>query len=389
MLSIIVTNMNLTAPMTRPTICRLIALLAAGFVSAAQAQSADPIRISPDQLAKAGVVFAAVKPASTAGVGVRLAGSVVYPPNRIEIVSAPAAGVVQAVLVNSLENVKAMQALARLHSPQLLEWQRDYVQLAAQLELATKKTERDENLFKEGIIAASRLQDTRNQLAQAQVAVQERAQMLKLAGMRQAAIATLASQHGLNPVIDIQTPRGGTVLELMVAPGQRVEAGAPLVKLARAGELWLELQASRMQGDQIAIGDTVNVRACKESGRVSAIAPQMAEQSQLVIVRATLPGADRCLRAGQYLEATISSKTVPQTGWLVPAGALVRDAGRELLFVRDAKGVRPLNVTVITRDATSAVVQGALQDGVQVAVQGTANLKGIWLGLGVPAAGAK
>ena len=381
--------MNLTAPMTRPTICRLIALLAAGFVSAAQAQSADPIRISPDQLAKAGVVFAAVKPASTAGVGVRLAGSVVYPPNRIEIVSAPAAGVVQAVLVNSLEHVKAMQALARLHSPQLLEWQRDYVQLAAQLELATKKTERDENLFKEGIIAASRLQDTRNQLAQAQVAVQERAQMLKLAGMRQAAIATLASQHGLNPVIDIQTPRGGTVLELMVAPGQRVEAGAPLVKLARAGELWLELQASRMQGDQIAIGDTVNVRACKESGRVSAIAPQMAEQSQLVIVRATLPGADRCLRAGQYLEATISSKTVPQTGWLVPAGALVRDAGRELLFVRDAKGVRPLNVTVITRDAASAVVQGALQDGVQVAVQGTANLKGIWLGLGVPAAGAK
>ena len=389
MLSIIVTNMNLTAPMTRPTICRLIALLAAGFVSAAQAQSADPIRISPDQLAKAGVVFAAVKPASAAGVGVRLAGSVVYPPNRIEIVSAPAAGVVQAVLVNSLEHVKAMQALARLHSPQLLEWQRDYVQLAAQLELATKKTERDENLFKEGIIAASRLQDTRNQLAQAQVAVQERAQMLKLAGMRQAAIATLASQHGLNPVIDIQTPRGGTVLELMVAPGQRVEAGAPLVKLARAGELWLELQASRMQGDQIAIGDTVNVRACKESGRVSAIAPQMAEQSQLVIVRATLPGADRCLRAGQYLEATISSKTVPRTGWLVPAGALVRDAGRELLFVRDAKGVRPLNVTVITRDAASAVVQGALQDGVQVAVQGTANLKGIWLGLGVPAAGAK
>ncbi len=389
MLSIIVTNMKLTAPMTRPTICRLIALLAAGFVSAAQAQSADPIRISPDQLAKAGVVFAAVKPASTAGVGVRLAGSVVYPPNRIEIVSAPAAGVVQAVLVNSLEHVKAMQALARLHSPQLLEWQRDYVQLAAQLELATKKTERDENLFKEGIIAASRLQDTRNQLAQAQVAVQERAQMLKLAGMRQAAIATLASQHGLNPVIDIQTPRGGTVLELMVAPGQRVEAGAPLVKLARAGELWLELQASRMQGDQIAIGDTVNVRACKESGRVSAIAPQMAEQSQLVIVRATLPGADRCLRAGQYLEATISSKTVPQTGWLVPAGALVRDAGRELLFVRDAKGVRPLNVTVITRDAASAVVQGALQDGVQVAAQGTANLKGIWLGLGVPAAGAK
>ena len=174
-----------------------------------------------------------------------------------------------------------------------------------------------------------------------------------------------------------------------MAPGQRVEAGAPLVKLTRTGELWLELQASRIQGDQIAIGDTVKVRACKESGRVSAIAPQMAEQSQLVIVRATLPGADRCLSAGQYLEASISSKTVPQTGWLVPAGALVRDARRELLFVRDAKGVRLLSVTVITRYTASAVVQGAMQDGAQVAAQGTVNLKGIWLGLGVPTAGAK
>ena len=168
-------NMKPIAFMTRSTICRLNALLVAGFVSAALAQSTDPIRISLDQLAKAGVVFAAVKPASAAGVGVRLAGSVVYPPNRIEIVSAPATGVVQAVFFNSLENVKATQALTRLHSPQLLEWQRDYLQLAAQLELATTKTERDENLFKESIIAASRLQDTRNQLAQAQVAVQARA----------------------------------------------------------------------------------------------------------------------------------------------------------------------------------------------------------------------
>lgn len=380
--------MKLTA-LIRPATYRFAALLSTAFVSAALAQSAEPIRITQDQLTKAGVVFAAVKPASTAGVGVRLAGSVVYPPNRIEIVSAPAAGVVQAVLVNSLDSVKAGQALARLHSPQLLEWQRDYVQLAARLQLAIQKAERDDSLFKEGIIAASRLQETRNQLAQAQVAVQERAQMLKLAGMQPATIARLASQQGLNPVISIQTQRSGTVLELMVAPGQRVEAGAPLVKLARGGELWLELQASRAQGNQIAVADTVNVSGCKESGRVSAIAPQMAEQSQLVIVRATQPGAERCLRAGQYVEATISSKTVPQTGWLVPAGALVRDAGRELLFIRDTKGVRPLSVTVITRDAESAIVQGALQDGTQIATRGTANLKGIWLGLGVPAAGAK
>jgi len=381
--------MTSTVLTPRFAIYRLCTILAVGFACAALAQSADPLRITNDQLAKAGVVFASIKPASAAGAGMRLAGSVVYPPNRIEIISAPAAGVVQAVLVNSLDSVKAGQALTRLHSPQLLEWQRDYVQLAAQLALATQKAERDDSLFKEGIIAASRLQETRNQLVQAQVAVQERSQMLKLAGMGEAAIANLASRQGLNPVIPVHAPRNGTVLELMVVAGQRVEAGAPLVRVARGGELWLELQASRAQGDQIAMADTVNVRGCKASGRVSAIAPQMTEHSQLVIVRATLPGAERCLRPGQYLEATISSKTVPLTGWLVPSGALVRDAGRELVFVRETQGVRALSVKVMTRDAESAIVQGALQAGAEVAIRGTANLKGLWLGLGVPAAGAK
>lgn len=380
--------MTITA-LTRSANYRFVALLFAAFASLALAQPVEPIRITQDQLTKAGVVFTVIKPSGTAGVGIRLAGSVIYPPNRIEIVSAPAGGVVQSVRINSLDSAKAGQTLVQLHSPQLLEWQRDYVQLAAQLQLAAQKAGRDDSLFNEGIIAASRLQETRNQLAQAQVAVQERAQMLKLAGMREAAIANLASQHGLNPVISIQAQRSGTVLELMVAPGQRVEAGAPLVKLARSGELWLELQASRAQGNQIAVADTVNVGGCKESGRVSAIAPQMALQSQLVIVRATLPGAERCLRAGQYVEAIINSKAGTQTGWLVPAGALVRDTGRELLFVRDTKGVRPLSVTVITRDAESAIVQGAFQTGAQVATQGTANLKGIWLGLGVPAAEPK
>jgi RND family efflux transporter MFP subunit len=368
--------------------------ISAGFAGSlfcvmALAQSPAAIRISDAQLAKAGVVFAAINPASVAGEGIRLAGSAVYPPSRIEIVSAPAAGVVQAVLINSMDKVKAGSTLVRLHSPALLEWQREYVQLETQLGLAIKKAERDESLFNDGIIAASRLQETRNQLVQSRVAVQERTQMLQLAGMSNAAIKTLAGQHGLNPALTVKSTLNGTVLELMVAAGQRVEAGAPLAKLARSGELWLELQASRAQGEQIKAGDLVRLSACKQAGQVTAIAPQMAEQSQLVIVRASLPGAEQCLRAGQYVEASISSRSAPQAGWQIPAAALVRQSGREFIFVRDAGGVKALAVQVISRGAEQSIVSGALQANMQVATQGTANLKGIWLGLGAPKTGAQ
>jgi RND family efflux transporter MFP subunit len=359
------------------------------FVNTVLAQSSGQIRLSEAQLAKSGISFTEIKAVSTATEGLRLAGSVVYPPNRIEIISTPAAGVVQAVLVNSMDRVKIGQVLARLHSPELLQWQRDYVQQTTQLELATKKAERDESLFNEGIIAASRLQETRNQLQQSRVAVQERAQMLKLSGMSASAVARLNSQSGLNPLIEIHSQSGGSVLELMLQPGQRVEAGAALAKVARGGELWLELQASRAQGDQIAMGDTVNVGACKQSGKVTAIAPQMFEQSQLVIVRASLPGAEQCLRPGQYLEAAISSKQLPSSGWVIPSAALVRNGGSEFIFVRNAAGVKPVVVTVLTRAVDHLIVQGPLTAGLQVAVQGTASLKGIWLGLGVSGSEAK
>ena len=369
--------------------CKLLAGLLICLSQAAWSQAPIQIRISAAQIDKAGIRFSEVQSAQSATEGLRLAGSAVTPPNRMEVVSTPAAGVVQALLVNSLENVKAGQTIARIHSPELLQWQREYVQQFTQLEMITKKAERDESLLNDGIISAGRAQETRNHLQQARVAVQERAQMLKLAGLSDAAIARLNYPSGLTPVIDIRSTAGGSVLEWMVTPGQRVEAGAPLAKVARAGELWLELQASRAQGEQIAVGDVVKTKSCTQSGKVLAIATQLSESNQLVMVRASLPGADKCLKPGQYLEATISNKTPPVSGWSLPSTALVRNGSNEFVFVRNAEGVQAIPVKVVSRAIDQVIVQGALTAKQSIAVQGLASLKGMWLGLGTTGAETK
>lgn len=363
--------------------CWLTLGLLACLTHVAWAESSHQIRISTQQIEKAGIRFSEVQNAHTAPEGLRLAGSAITPPNRMEVISTPAGGVVQTLLVNSLDQVTAGQTLARIHSPELLQWQREYVQQFTQLDLMIKKAERDESLFNDGIISAGRVQETRNLLQQARVAAQERAQMLKLAGLNDNAIARLHNPAALNPVIDIRTTTGGSVLEWMVTPGQRVEAGTPLAKVARAGELWLELQASRTQAEQIAIGDVVKTKACPRSGKVIAVASQLTESSQLIMVRASLPGADKCLKPGLYLEATISNKALASSGWLLPATALVRNGTSEYVFVRNAEGVQAIPVTVMSRAIDKVVVQGALAAQQQVAIQGLASLKGIWLGLGV------
>ena len=369
--------------------CKLLAGLLVCLSQAAWSQAPIQIRISAAQIDQAGIRFSEVQSAQSTNEGLRLAGSAVTPPNRMEVVSTPAAGVVQTLLVNSLDTVKAGQTIARIHSPELLQWQREYVQQFTQLDMITKKAERDESLLNDGIISAGRAQETRNLLQQARVAVQERAQMLKLAGLSESAIARLNNPSGLTPVIDIRSTAGGSVLEWMVTPGQRVEAGAPLAKVARAGELWLELQASRAQGEHIAVGDVVKTKACAQSGKVLAIATQLSTSNQLVMVRASLPGADKCLKPGQYLEATISSKTPPVSGWSLPSTALVRNGSNEFVFVRNADGVQAVPVTVESRAIDQVIVQGALTAKQSIAIQGLASLKGLWLGLGVTGAEAK
>ena len=369
--------------------CKLVAGLLICLSHAAWAQAPVQIRISAAQIEKAGIRFSEVQSAQSATEGLRLAGSAVTPPNRMEVVSTPAAGVVQALLVNSLENVKAGQAIARIHSPELLQWQRDYVQQHTQLEMITKKAERDESLFNDGIISAGRVQETRNLLQQARVAEQERAQMLKLAGLSDSAIARLHNPSGLSPVIEIKSSAGGSVLEWMVTPGQRIEAGAPLAKVARSGELWLELQASRAQAEHIAVGDVVKTKSCAQAGKVTAVASQLSESNQLIMVRASLPSADKCLKPGQYLEATISNKAPTASGWSLPSAALVRNGSNEFVFVRNAEGVQAVPVIVVSRAIDQVIVQGALTAKQSIAVQGLASLKGLWLGLGTTGAESK
>ena len=86
-------------------------------------------------------------------------------------------------------------------------------------------------------IAELRLQDSRTQQQMAELALRERRQMLQWAGMRDA-------HNNLSADLTVRAASSGTVLEVLANPGQRLEAGMPLAKIARAGQLSIRLQAS-------------------------------------------------------------------------------------------------------------------------------------------------
>lgn len=364
----------------------------AGLLTASMAQAADapakapPIAWTEAQAKAAGVLTQVLSgTGASPGAGLVLQGTVELPPHATELISAPLAGVVQQVLVSPGQRIKAGEPVARLLSPELVTWQRELLQAQAQARLAATRLQRDEQLHAEGIIAGLRLQDSRTQNELAQLAVKERRQTLQLAGVNSAS-------PSLQPALSLRAAAAGTVLEVLATPGQRLDAGMPVAKIARSGKLAIALQATPEQAQNLRVGDTLTLQGCKAPARLAAIAAQVSSENQAVQLRADFTANEDCLRINQFVQATVATRAAnpgaAATGLGVPTQAVVRDAGQAYVFVRTPQGFVPTPVELGGQSGAQVLVRSGLQAGDEIAVRGTAALKGAWQGLG-PSADSK
>jgi multidrug efflux pump subunit AcrA (membrane-fusion protein) len=345
--------------------------------------------LTPAQQRQAGVQTAipvAADAGTQAGAGgtLVLSGTVVAPPQAVALVSAPLGGVVQAVLVQAADGLRAGQPVARLHSPALMAAQREYLQLQLQATQAQDRLQRDEQLAADGIIAAARVVETRNTAQQARLAAQERRQALRLAGLGDGQIGQLVATATVQPVLSVTAGAAGRVVEVLVQPGQQVEAGALLLRLARPLPLGLALQATTAQAAQLRPGAAVRLADCDLTGTVRGLVPAMQGSNQAVIVQVALARAADCVQPNQVVTARVALPAAAAGALQVRAAALLQLDGRDHVFVQApglANGFRPQPVQLLARQGALATVRGLAADA-RVVVAGVAALKGAWMGVG-------
>lgn len=336
----------------------------------------------------AGVLTQVLTPEAAGAGGLVLQGTVVLPAQQSDVVSLPVAGVVQAVLVSPMQTVRAGQAVARIMSPELVAWQREWLHAETLAKQAAGKAQRDEQMFAEGIISEHRRNESRAQHEMAALSARERRQSLRLAGLSEAALAQAAASASLSPQLTLVAPVAGTVLEQAVLPGQRLEAGSPVLQIARAGRLAIELQASAQQAQALRVGDSLQVNGCQKPVRIVAISNQLNAPTQGVQLRAEPAAHEACLRINQFVQARWLG-TAGRTGdaaLRVPAAAVVQHGGQNYVFVRVAQGFRAVPVKTGPVGGADMPVVSGLKAGDVVAVKGLAAIKGAWLGLGEEAA---
>ncbi|MBU0753477.1 MAG: efflux RND transporter periplasmic adaptor subunit [Gammaproteobacteria bacterium] len=356
----------------------LLSLAALAAAVALPALAADElIRLTPEQLKRAGVATAALAEMKSGG-AVRLPGQVVVPPGQVEVIAAPVPAMVAAVRVAYGETVKKGQVLARLQGAQLLELQREFAHARSQAGLAGESLRRDESLFADGIISQGRLSATRAAERQAATLLAETRQSLRLAGL-----AEPAEAGALAAAAEIRAPFDGVVLDAPVQPGQRVDGMTPLFKLGRISPLWLEIQATPAQAAGLAPGDAVSVPGCPPGGRITVVSPHVDAHDQSLRLRAELPYRVPCVRPNQYVQVDVRpQETSTSYAWRVPAGALTRHLSRTWVFVAMPEGFRAVAVQVLEEAAQSSRVAIPVAADARIAVKGIATIKGAWLGLG-------
>ena len=359
-----------------------LALPAVGMAAQAQAAPASPsnppsastsgsastptsVALSAEQAQALGVRFEPIQAAERIEVSAH--ARVVLRPDAQAVVAAPYAGAVPRVLVALGQTVRTGQPVAVFTSPQLYEARRALLEAESQSRLARQALARDQALHEDGIIAASRWQATQARAAEAAA----------MAQARRAELAASGLQFAGNEV-HLVAPRAGLVTEVLAVPGARVEASAPLVRVADPKALELDLLLGR-EVPLPALGDRVQVAARGAAGKVAGMAP-VGDGSAGMRVRVSLdrPGD---LRVGESVTATLAlagADVAPSGPRLrVPAAALAHWNNRTGVFVATGQGARFMPLSVEASDEATAVVRGTLPPKARIAVTGIAALKGL------------
>jgi RND family efflux transporter MFP subunit len=347
---------------------------AAALALAFSAGAANPdfIPVSTVQSQALGIVTRQVTAAGAAAAS-GLPATVSIPNNQVRVIAAPLAGVVESLETAPGMSVKKGQVLARIASPQALELQRDRLQADAQAGLARQSLNRDEQLFREGLIAESRVQASRANAAQNAAQAAERRQALALA------------QYSGGQTLSLIAPISGSVLEQNVSVGQRVEQAAPLYRIARLDPLSVEIQAPLTVAGQARVGTVLHIPSAGASGELIAVGRAVDPASQSVLLRGLITRGAQNLRPGQATTVDLEVSATGAAAMQIPGSAVLHQQGKQWVFVvaREGKtaGYRALPINVTGKLGDAVLVSGLAADA-QVVTAGVAALKASWLGIG-------
>lgn len=336
----------------------------------------ERIAISDADISRMGIVFAPVQ-AIDNNAGARFPATVINSPDAIANISARYSGVVEQWQVNSGSTVAAGQVLATLRSPEILTVQNEWIAAVAAQQSAEFELSKDEALFEQGVISQQRLTQTRIRAQQALFTQQSARAQLGLAGFNNARLNALRENgDGLGSYF-VVAPATAVITQRMGAVGDYVEANTPLALLNSGEQRWASIHVPGRFAANIAIGQTFTVAGTGELLTLRQKDFVIDSSNQTIELFAEFNNQN-AFTTGQIVSVVLPPST---PGILVPNRAVVHAGNSSTVYVRTDGGVEARDLDLLSVGA-DYLAESGLRAGEMVAIQGSAVLKGIQIGMG-------
>lgn len=336
----------------------------------------ENIAISDADVSRMGIVFAPVQ-AMDNNAGARFPATVINSPDSVTTISARYSGVIEQWQQSSGSAVSAGQTLATIRSPEILRVQNDWIAALAQADSAQFELTKDQTLFDQGVISQQRLIQTRNRAQQAAFTEKSARAQLSLAGFNEARLNALRENGtglGSYPLV---APVGAMLSQRMGNVGDYVDANIPLAFLNSGERRWVSIHVPGRFATNIDIGQTFAVASSGETLTLRQKDFVIDSSNQTIELFAEFNG-ESDFTTGQIISIVLPPS---RQGMLIPDRAVVHSGNIATVYVRTDSGVEARELTLLSVGADYLAETG-LRAGEMIAIQGSAILKGIQLGLG-------
>ena len=288
---------------------------------------------------------------------VEAVGTVAYNDRDVVVVQARNGGFIERLFVRApLDPVRQGQPLAELYVPDWVAAQEEYLSVA--------------------------------RMAGAGTLIDGARQRMRLVGMSDAQIHSVATSGKVQARFTLTAPIGGVVAELGARDGMTVAAGTPLFRINGLSTVWANAEVPESLAAQVRPGSAVEARAPALAGttfigKVTAILPEVNPATRTLKVRVELANPTGALIPGMF--ANVTFKPASRMEILqVPSEAVISTGKRNVVIVAQGEGkFAPVDVEIGMESNGQTEIRKGLEAGQQVVISGQflidseASLKGV------------
>jgi cobalt-zinc-cadmium efflux system membrane fusion protein len=281
-------------------------------------------------------------------------GQIAFNEDASTVVLTPFSGRVTRLLARVGDDVKRGDPLFEIDSPEVAQAQTDFLnalqtaeKAKSQLAISKRSLDRQTSLLNDKATSQRDVDQARSDFASAesdaanaQGAVGAARNKLRvIIGREGDEITRLERDRTVNPLITINAPIDGTVINRKIGPGQfvRSDAGDSLYSVSDLSVMWLKAFVPENDIPFVRIGQEVEVKISALPDRVfkakvTSIGAASDQQTRRIVVRSEIENPDRMLKADMFATFRIATGA-PAFQPTVPVTSVIRDGDAASVWV--------------------------------------------------------